>query len=140
MKKNKLMSLMLVGMFVVAAAFGTGITSYASTIDKEYSFNNSSGVGHSVWREKDSATKVYVYPTSGPKIYYTVQGAVTTRTQANTRSGKFAIPQGRQSSVTNYVYENHEGYARLRYEAIRSENVYTKGKWSPDSSGTYYVY
>ena len=58
---------------------GTVVTckeSYSNTDNELFTFsNNNSGYGYSSYRRKYNKTKVYVYPTVGPKLSYTVMGS-----------------------------------------------------------------
>lgn len=59
---------------------GTVVTckeSYSNTDNELFTFsNNNSGYGYSSYRRKYNKTKVYVYPTVGPKLSYTVMGSI----------------------------------------------------------------
>lgn len=114
--------------------------SAANTEDWAFSFDNSSSSGTGTWRDKNNDSKVYVYPQSGPRIYYTVQGRANTNADPKKRSDKVAIPQGVKGSITNYVKENKGIQARLKYDRITFGYVLTKGDWSPDSTRNYTIF
>lgn len=141
MIKNKIVTFMLAGMIGLTTFGGITITSYAAnTEDKKFSFDNSSSSGTCAWREKNNTTKVYVYPTSGPKGLYTVQGKTGVNGSVADRSNCVAIPQGVQGSITNTVRENNNDWARLKFNRITTGRVVTSGVWSPDSTRNYTIY
>lgn len=64
-------------MLSVTAVVGFGTNAKAAagnTGNKQYSYSNIDPIGSCEWRTKNNATKVYVYPTAGPKIYYEANG------------------------------------------------------------------
>lgn len=139
--KKRLMMLMMVCALAISGIGGMTLTvNAANTEDKPFSFDNSSASGTSEWRDKNDTTKVYVYPQSGPKIFYTVQGKAGTSGSAANRSNVVAIPQGVQGSITNTVREEGGTYARLKYQRITTGYVTTKGVWSPDSTRNYTIF
>lgn len=141
MIRKRLAILMVIGIMAVSVFCGTAETVFAAnTKDKEFSFDNRNSNGVGTWREKHNNTKVYVYPKSGPKIFYTVQGKTGDAGTAADRSNIVAIPQGIQGSITNQVNEKKNDYARLKYERITFGYVLTKGVWSPDSTKNYTIY
>lgn len=137
------------GMASVAKADSTGAKtagivtlSGGNTDNEKFSFSNkNSKNGYSNFRRKYNQTKVYVFPTVGPKLKYTVQGA-DSASGANTtdRSNTHAIPLGVEASITNMVNENRNTYARLRMRRTISAQVDSIGWWSPDSTRNYIVY
>ncbi|MDE6626561.1 MAG: hypothetical protein K2K56_09360 [Lachnospiraceae bacterium] len=139
--KNKLLIMMLISALAISGIGGMTLTARAAnTADRAFSFDNRNSSGYSTWRDKNNATKVYVYPTAGPKIYYTVYGRKDTVSSGNKRSNKVAIPLGVQGSITNQVNENSGIQACLKYDRITTAYVATSGVWSPDSTKNYTVY
>lgn len=130
----------LVMMCVFAFLGSTMNVDAANTQDRTYSFDNRSVSGNSEWRDKTDATKVYVYPKAGPKIYYTVQGKNGINGSEINRSNTCAIPLGVQASITNSVWEKGGKYARLKMQRITTAYVVTTGVWSPDSTKNYTIY
>ncbi len=137
------------GMASVAKAVSSGAKtagivtlSGGNTDNEKLSFSNTNSKnGYCGFRRKYNQTKVYVFPTVGPKLKYTVQGA-DSASGANTtdRSNTHAIPLGVEASITNMVNENRNTYARLRMRRTISAQVDSIGWWSPDSTRNYTVY
>ncbi len=137
------------GMASVAKADSSGAKtagivtlSGGNTDNEKFSFSNTNSKnGYCGFRRKYNQTKVYVFPTVGPKLKYTVQGA-DSASGANTtdRSNTHAIPLGVEASITNMVNENRNTYARLRMRRTISAQVDSIGWWSPDSTRNYTVY
>ena len=137
------------GMASVAKADSTGAKtagivtlSGGNTDNEKFSFSNkNSKNGYSNFRRKYNKTKVYVFPTVGPKLEYTVQGANSEK-GANVvdRSDSHVIPLGVEASITNMVNERKNTYARLRMRITVSAQVDSIGWWSPDSTRNYEVY
>ena len=78
---------------------GTVVTckeSYSNTDNELFTFsNNNSGYGYSSYRRKYNKTKVYVYPTVGPKLSYTVMGSHSSKgTNPIVKSDTHIIPLG----------------------------------------------
>lgn len=139
--KKRLMMLMMVCALAISGIGGMTLTANAAnTEDKPYSFNNSNAYGVSEWRDKNDTTKVYVYPKSGPDIYYTVQGKESSTGSAANRSNTVIIPLGVQGSITNTVREKGGTYARLQFQRIITSYVSTQGVWSPDSTKNYTIF
>lgn len=138
---KKIVKIAIAAVIVVSASLGGVSTSVmaANTADSAYAFHNSSEVGYCSWRDKNDSSKVYVHPTSGPAIYYTVQGSKNRSTAAD-RSGSFLISVNVQASITNSVSEKHESYARLKFKRRLYASEVTRGVWSPDSTRNYTVY
>ena len=112
-----------------------------NTQDREYSHNNSVSVNYTKFRRKYNTTKVYIYPQSGPKLYYRVQGADrNTGVGLEDNSNAHGVPVGTRASFTNYVHENDHAYARLKMRRSMTGQVDSKGLWSPDSTQNYKVY
>lgn len=129
------------GVMTLSGIGGASLTAHAgNTVDHTFSFDNSNSSGNSGWRDKNDTTKVYVYPTAGPKIYYTVYGRSNKSSSGVNRSSKVAIPQGVQGSITNYVKESKDIQARLKFNRITTAKVTTSGVWSPDSTRNYTIY
>lgn len=129
--------------FVIAIAL-TGIIGFSTSVkagntkDTDYAFYNTNDGGYTEGRTKENSTKVYIHPTSGPALEYTVQGFGGV--SWTDRSNSHIIYNGTQASFTNYVYENSEVYARLHFVRTQLAPVYTHGEWSPDSTRNYTVY
>lgn len=122
----------------------SGVVSHAdgNTSDTTYTFNNSYGSGNSEYRYKSNYTKVYVHPTSGPTIKYTVYGAYDTFGDGrDSFSDTVYFGTGTYASITNYVKENNRNYAQLHFtRMVNTMNENTVGVWSPDSTQNYTVY
>ena len=113
--KTKLAMFAVAGAMAVSGTVGIAAPAKAgNTTNDEFKYNSNSPAGISRWRDKENATKVYIYPTTGPVVDYRVQGKAGVTGTANYRSAYVTIPRGVEASVTNYVYENDENYARLR--------------------------
>ena len=123
----------------MSGVLGISITAHAgNTSDIQYMFHNTGTSGNTPGREKQDSTKVYIHPSSGPVLKYTVQGFGGSTWVK--RSNSYTVPNGTQASFTNYVYEHSELYARLHLERTVYANTHTYGKWSPDSTKNYTVY
>ena len=75
--KNSIVTIAMAMMLSVTAVVGFGTNAKAAagnTGNKQYSYSNIDPIGSCEWRTKNNATKVYVYPTAGPKIYYEANG------------------------------------------------------------------
>lgn len=120
---------------------GMTMSAYAANVtDTSFAFANVDRDGFSEWRAKMDTSKVYVYPQSGLKINYTVEGRIRPVAEPQERSYTFAIPVGTKGSITNKVRENGDPEARLHFEQISYSAAYTRGVWSPDSTRNYTVY
>lgn len=126
---------------LAASTLACGVfTSHAAeTADETYTFDNRNNSGYTRWRPKTNDTKVYVYPKSGPALYYTVWGKNAKDNETN-RSYRFYIPSGTQASITNYVYERGDIKACIKYDRKSYAYEYTRGVWSPDSTRNYIIY
>lgn len=113
-----------------------------NTNNTEYTFRNDKGVGYSEFRYKYNTTKVYVYPTVGPSLFYRVFGAKTEDGLGITsRSEHYKIKAGIQGSITNYVHEKGDSYACLKFgRCVKAPYVDTIGWWSPDSTKNYTIF
>ena len=138
--KTKLFTLMLVFSMVI-----TGVISFSSVakagniMDTQYEFNNTGTTGQSEWRDKNDDTYVYIKPTEGPTIYYTVYGKSNNKGPQKC-SSRVSIPVGTQASVVNLVKERGYTQAQLKFDRITYAMAYTRGVWSPDSVGVFTVY
>ena len=124
---------------------GTVVTckeSYSNTDNELFTFsNNNSGYGYSSYRRKYNKTKVYVYPTVGPKLSYTVMGSHSSKgTNPIVKSDTHIIPLGIEASITNMVNEKGYAYAGLRMHRTVKAQTDSKGWWSPDSTRNYTIY
>lgn len=149
MKDKILTAAILISMIAsgVACFSNTANAANANTNDTSYSFNNYNSVGYSVWRIKYNSSKVYVYPTYGPMIKYTVQGTTAVLNMEkrddvtiSNVSSQVSIPLGVQASITNWANEGGYMSVRLEFRPINRVNVDTGGYWSPDSTRNYTVY
>lgn len=133
----------VVAIFAIVLAF-SGLVGFSTavnagnTTDTDYQFYNTNSVGYTAGRLKENSTKVYIHPTSGPALCYTVQGFGGT--EWIDRSNSHVVYNGTKASFTNYVYESSEAYARLKMEKTQTAYQYTYGVWSPDSTKKYTVY
>lgn len=139
--KKKLMMFMMVCSLAISGISGMTLTVNAGNIqNKNYSYSNSSTYGFCDWEYKSNDTKVYVYPKSGPDIYYTVQGRYGLNGSIENRSNTVIVPLGVQGSITNLVHESDDTYARLKFQRLNTSYVSTQGVWSPDSSRNYTIF
>lgn len=125
----------MAAMFALAIAFA-GIVGFASAVNAdndryEYSFYNGYSSGGTQKRSKISNKKVYVHPMSGPTLKYRVQGSVTGSTWTN-RSSQVTIYNGNKVKITNSVFSNNEGWARLFFTRTTTANTNTFGYWNPE--------
>ena len=113
----------------------------ANTNNTLFTHDNSISVSYSDFRYKFDRTKVFIYPTVGPMLYYRVQGA-TSENGAGVadRSDPFGVPLGVQASFTNSVRESGNSYARIKKRHSKTVPVSSKGWWSPDSTRNYTIY
>lgn len=122
----------------------SGITGFSTVVkagntsDTSYSFYNAIVDDYTDGRAKLDSTKVYIYPNSGPALYYTVQGG--SNGSWSNRSNRHVVNNGVQASFTNFVYENNEHSARLHLERLSTAYDTTYGVWSPDSSRNYTIF
>ena len=139
--KHKLFAALFALSIAISGLAGFSVNANAAnTSDVDYSFQNVNYDGYTLSRLKEDYTKVYVYPHSGPELKYTVQGSLYGSAGWVNRSATHKIYSGTKASITNYVKENGEGYARLHYERVSYSYAFTNGVWSPDSAGIYNVY
>ncbi len=145
--KIKIFILSLAVLFIAAlstAGLLNNVYAEGNTGDSLYTFNNTGTSSYTDYRRKKNDTKVYVHPTNGFTLYYTVQGwsDIIYHVSGINASDKCAIPIGEYASITNYVYENGLLYARLHLERYvnYSVNTTTTGLWSPDSTQNYNIY
>ena len=88
---------------MVAAMLTTG--SFASvlagnTADTSYEFHNTNVSGNTGFREKNDTTKVYIHPTSGPELYFTVQAANSSYgSNCISASGRYRVGNSVQASL-----------------------------------------
>ncbi len=135
------------GVAGTAKADSSDIATYSEKTDAPntdnalFTHDNSISVSYSEFRYKFDKTKVYIYPTVGPMLYYRVQGA-DSKSGANVtdRSDPFGVPLGVQASFTNMVWERGNSYARIKKRHSKTVPVSSKGWWSPDSTRNYTIY
>ena len=101
----------------------------------QYSYYNMDISGNTAWRDKFSIyTDVYVNPTEGPALIYTVQGANSSSASAGVnRSTPIQISAGEKRGISNDFIRSGEVYARLNLQRTVTGQVYTKGWWNPDA-------
>ena len=122
-------------------AFAKDPGTYPNYWDTDYSFKSISSVGYTESRLKTDYTKVYIHPTSGPNLYYRVQGTDTLDGyNAENKSNAHMIKQGVKASFTNRVREENKIYARVKMRRSAYAAEYTRGVWSPDSSQNYVIF
>ena len=134
-------SIVVLFTLVLAISGLIGFSTFVSagnTTDTSYQFYNTNSVGHTEGRLKENSTKVYIHPTSGPALRYTVPGFGGI--EWTDRSNSHVVYNDTKASFTNYVYENNEAYARLTMERTQTAYQYTYGVWSPDSTKNYTIY
>jgi hypothetical protein len=143
---NKSIAMMATALAVgISGVLGFATTSRAAesnpnTSNTQYYFDNTGSTGATTGRVKYTTTKVYVYPTLGPKIKYTVQGSTSKTGTYVGCSNTHGIAVGVQASITNYVSENGYYYARLYMTRYNYASATTTGAWSPDSTKNYTIY
>ena len=138
-RKKLVMGVLALTMAASTVICGGGVSNAANVEDTTYTFDNRNSSGSTGWRFKTNSTKVYVYPKSGPALYYTVWGKNAKDNETN-RSYRFYIPVGTQASITNYVYERGDIKACIKYDRKSYAYEYTRGVWSPDSTRNYIIY
>lgn len=113
-----------------------------NTNNEGFTFRNDKEVGYTRYRYKYNATKVYIYPTVGPTLYYRVHGADSSNGKnVAIRSNPHKVPIGVEASFTNYVWENGNSYARIKVRrTVNAQYVDSLFWWSPDSKNVYKVY
>lgn len=140
MIKRRFVSVCLV--CVMAMSLGLSSQVLANSSLTPYSFYNMNESGVTSWTQKDTTNKVYVNPTYGPSMNYTVMGSkVGGTSNGSIESGTHLIHQGTLAGITNNVKEHNNKYARLFYSRSGSQaQVYSGGYWSPDNLGYTAVY
>lgn len=102
---------------------------------------NNNSVSYSPFRYKYNSTRVYIYPTEGPMLYYRVQGANTEGGSGTKDMSKaHGVSVGIQASFKNTVKAENASYARLKKRHSVSAPIDSKGWWSPDSTKNYTLY
>ena len=141
-KNNKMKTLVASILVVTTVCLGMFSSAFAgNTLDTDYEFHNTNTRGTTEGRAKTDTTKVYVHPTSGPALTYSVRGANNRYGDgAVVLSGSFTIYNGRYASSTSNLYERGEPFAQLHFERTVYANEWTHGVWSPDSTQNYTVY
>ena len=94
MRKGKMKnSIVTIAMAMMLVGFGTNAKAAAgNTGNKQYSYSNIDPIGSCEWRPKNNDTKVYVYPTAGPKIYYEANGKKRTALRVSMKNLQGHIP------------------------------------------------
>jgi len=138
--KNRLLILIL----TVAVAFSgmAGFSSYVRANDDEdgyaYSFYNANKQGHSCIAYKTTPGTVYIHPTSGPALKYTVQG--NNGSTWNSRSNTHTIYAGTKASFVNSLNSHNETECRIQYKRTGLAYTTTYGYWNPNPLNTYTMY
>ncbi len=135
---NRLLILVL----TVAVAF-SGMAGFFSTVNADddvfsYSFYNGNSQGNTAEKNKISAQRVYIHPTEGPSLKYTVQGkhnGIWTN-----RSSSYVISNGTKASFTNSVFGHGDSKVRVKYVRTQTASTFTYGFWNPEPVGTYTIY
>lgn len=92
---------------------------------------------NSVIRTKEDASYNYVNNTSGFNLWVITKAGSDKSNQ--TKNGHAVVPSG-EWFIANYVYENGYRSCLLNVTTATSgTSGYLKGKWSPDSVGSYPV-
>ena len=102
--KNSIVTIAMAMMLSVTAVVGFGTNAKAAagnTGNKQYSYSNIDPIGSCEWRTKNNATKVYVYPTAGPKIYYEANGR-----KKNSITGQYEKFAVIMLGISIYYYAN----------------------------------
>lgn len=133
MIKKRFVSVCLV--LIMAMSLGLSSQVFASELGEQYSFYNMNESGSTNWKYKSMTSVVYVHPTYGPSMNYTVMGASSNNSSnsGSIESSTYLIQPGAYMGIPNTVREHGKSYARLFYS--RSGNkaqVYSGGYWSPD--------
>lgn len=111
---------------------GYATMTYAGINDRySYSFYNGSKQGNTGIDEKATKRRVYVHPTSGPALKYTVQGH-NEGSGWNNRSTPKIVYCGSEAKIYNQVYQNNETYVRVHFVRTLTAYTYTRGYWNPD--------
>lgn len=144
--KNKILSLLMLGLMVFSGMAGLSINVHAAesnpnVADTRFSFDNRNTSANGAIRRKYNNSKVYVYPTAGPQIRYQVYGCKSEKgASASYQSNIVTIPMGTQGSITNKVNENGYTYAFIKFSRNSIAYVTTSGWWSPDSTKNYVIF
>ena len=121
--------------------YSSDINQEANTDNAPFSHGNNNSVSYTSFRYKSNSTKVFIYPTVGPMLYYRVQGAKTSAgSGVENKSNAHGVPVGVQASFTNQVRESGMSYARLKMRHSTTVPIDSKGWWSPDSTKNYTIY
>lgn len=150
---KKAIVVVLLACMICSGAFATLTPNYQDT---SWSMYLQSMLGYTNWRAKANTSKVYVHPSYVSGLYMTVMGGVSSNafinntpnesnlippTTETTRSKTFWIGAGIQASITNYVVENSENCARIKFNNYNTSSYgYATGVWSPDSTMNYTIY
>ena len=93
--KNSIVTIAMAMMLSVTAVVGFGTNAKAAagnTGNKQYSYSNIDPIGSCVWRTKNNATKVYVYPTAGPRYIMRLMEEKRTALQVSMKNLQGHIP------------------------------------------------
>lgn len=134
MMKRKVYSLIAVlaatACFCCAPVTGHAATPNPNYENANFNYYNMIEQSDTGWQRKLNSTDVYINPTSGPALYYTVKGKKLNN-ETNYRSGRVRITNGAQAGVANDAYENGDSDVCLHMERTTSGQVYTSGVWNP---------
>jgi len=126
----------LTSVFFIAIAF-SGIVGYATVIKADlndryaYSFYNMDTLGYTNTDEKATDRAVFIHPTSGPGLKYTVQGRKD-GTSWKKRSEQKTIYSGSKVRLANEVHDHDETWVRVKFVRTTTGYTYTHGYWNPD--------
>lgn len=135
--KRKVVNLLMAVAMVVSGV--VAYNEFSSAANYSYSFNNYNSVGYTSWKSKTDYSKVFLHPTSGPELYYTVQGKRGDGTVI-VASTKHKIYVGTYASFTNLVKENGCVSACFKMERVNASPMATSGEWNPNSLRNYTIY
>lgn len=144
--KKTVTTLALAGILALSGLAGAGMGAFAkpgdnpNVDDSPIVFDNTGATRYTSWRLKYNTSQVYVYPKSGPKLYYTVQGTIKGQPCIDQESDIVVVPTGVKASIINYVHEDGNTYARLLIQRTAYSTQTTRGVWSPDSTQTYKLF
>ena len=123
------------------ATYDYGKKGEPNTNNTLFIHGNNNSVSYSPFRYKYNSTRVYIYPTEGPMLYYRVQGANTEGGSGTKDMSKaHGASVGIKASFQNNVKAKGASYAKLKRRHSVSAPIDSKGWWSPDSTMNYSLY
>ena len=144
--KKRVAMCAVAGILVLSGGIGASSMANAATggntSNSKFQFRNDKSLGYSGFRGKTNSTSVYIYPTVGPVLKYTVQGADNSSgAHVANRSNEHAVSVGVEASFYNTVRKYKNKYARLRgRRTVKAQYTDSICWWSPDSTRNYIVY